>query len=311
MRFKKLITAKYKLEAGLSPILYHFTPIHRANDILQLNKFNLPTFLGSQADKQLTKNKMYYLATSRQKAGGYHRNESSGVVFELDGTKLSHNYGGTPFDYWGEEWRQTVLKRGQKEDMDQYQRLDENEDRLLTDKPSIPNASKYIKSVHILINREQMSDNATIAPTVRLIMKQSKQKNIPVFVYDNPKDFLIQNKMRALPFAQLLDDLKSKPQEDKYWFRRKGRNPFARYMQVLRAKKQTDLKSADARFLYYDDSFLSLEADLHNTRRNTSEEERPYLEEFLKAYKKMGATSPRDFFLKLREFFFALPEGDR
>jgi hypothetical protein len=82
-------------------------------------------------------------------------------------------------------------------------------------------------------------------------------------------------------------------------------------MQVLRAKKQTDLKSADARFLYYDDSFLSLEADLHNTRRNTSEEERPHLEEFLKAYKKMGATSPRDFFLKLREFFFALPEGDR
>jgi len=299
----KLIESHLSL-AGLSPILYHYTSLHNAASILEEDQFSLPTFLGSGADQPLSKGKMYYLSTSRQKAGGFHREANSGVVFELDGTKLSHKYGGTPFDYWGEEWRQITLKNSKMKDpTQQYLKLDENEDRLLTNKPNIPKASAYIKSIHVLLYDEK---NKHMNKVTRDIVKYSKMKKLPVFVYNKLNDFLIQNKKKALPLSEYKEHLEVGDIQKSFSNKFKNKNPFARYLKVYYAKKQSDLPYNEVNFLSYDDSVNSIDADLHNSRRATST--RKHLEDFLAIWKKEGVKTSKEFFKMLRKKYWDLPK---
>lgn len=292
----KSIFKKYEVRSGLSPILYHWTSESNAVSILDKDQFILPTFLGSQSDFPLNKGKMFYLSTSRQKAGGYHL-DRGGVVLELDGTKLSHNYGGTPFDYWGPDWRKALWEKGHTA---QFLKTDENEDRLLTNKPTIPKASQYIKSIHILFKN---TDHAYTIDRVRTILKLAKQKKIPVFVYDDEQYFLLQRKSKAVPISSL--DLKPRKKEYTY-SPRKSKNPFTRYLRIFFAKKKKDLTYKDVAMLQYDDTYRSLEADLHNSRADLGT--RSYLGSFFKVWKKLGAVNAKDFMQKLTTHYNNLPE---
>lgn len=100
------IGSKKNIAEGISSVVYHFMGIRNAESVLKQNKFRLTASAGTSTEKALQKgDRMYYLSTTRHKLGGYHLDNSwSGVVFELDGSKLSQNYAGKAVDYWGAEW---------------------------------------------------------------------------------------------------------------------------------------------------------------------------------------------------------------
>ena len=294
----EVVTAGHAVKAGLSPVLYHFTSFDRAASILQQNKFSLATLLGSDADRinDVNKGKMYYLSTSRQKAGGYWKE----VVFVLDGVKLGHRFAGSAFDYWGPEWRKAAEQRGHD-----AQHYDENEDRLLTDKPSIADAASYIDSVHVLASGFKVGEHPHITADIRTIMKLSKQKDIPVYVYEDVKAYRLQDVRRAIPFERLRGGLK-KTERDPPWQRGKRRNPFARWLKIYHARKKSDLKWTESNFHYSQDAAVGLKADLQNYKAD--KETRKYLEEFLALWKKEGVKTAEEFIELLRNKYKSIPD---
>ncbi len=138
------IGSKKNIAEGISSVVYHFMGIRNAESVLKQNKFRLTASAGTGAEQALQKgDRMYYLSTTRHKLGGYHIDNSwSGVVFELDGSKLAQNYAGQAVDYWGPEFYGRPGGKGPEKK--------EAEDRVYSYKPYITDANKYIKAVHVL-----------------------------------------------------------------------------------------------------------------------------------------------------------------
>lgn len=150
---------------GISPVVYHSTSFLNAYSILKSDEFRLsPTLVDNEEAKH--QKDFYFLSTSRHVLGSFHSNGFGGVLFVLDGNKLSHNYKGSAVDYFYQD-----------EDDD----VDEAEDRIFSSKPVIPNATKYIKEVHV------SSTNSEHRVLVRKIFAEAKLKNIPVYFYQDQR----------------------------------------------------------------------------------------------------------------------------
>lgn len=168
------------LSEGASDILYHYISAAYILDMLQKNKINTIAAIGSDSDYKINKNKFYYLSTTRSKSSGFKKSDSKIV---LDGRKLKQRYKITPVDYWN--W-----PKSDKDDTSTYissmQSL-EQEDRIITDKPSIPNAIDYILGIHIYVRNK-------IGTTVKNIIDICEENNIPIFIYDNQQNLYNQIK---------------------------------------------------------------------------------------------------------------------
>jgi hypothetical protein len=60
-----------QLNEGLSDIVYHFTNLSNIIEILEDNRFQLSTNLGSDADQWTSKNKFYFFSTTRSRIKRY------------------------------------------------------------------------------------------------------------------------------------------------------------------------------------------------------------------------------------------------
>ncbi len=192
---------------GLSQILYHNTYINFCYEIVKSDEFKLTTNLGTGADKFT--DKFYYLSMSRIKYGGYARSmaEEGLVNMVLDGRKLGQRYKGGPVDYWGIEFRSAA--KG-----DQKLRNDENEERIFTDDPSIPNARKYILGIHINISgkpegdEEEVSDfsilfNHRYSRELQNLRTMCGNFKIPFFIYvNNFKSFTVLDTRKAMEYKE-------------------------------------------------------------------------------------------------------------
>lgn len=201
---------------GISAEVYHYTMTNKAAQILKNDKFRL-TAVATHSDN-LAKGKKalsFYLSTTRSKTGHYTEINLEGVVLNLDGRKLGNNYSGQPVDYWGPEFRKVD------------QSINEMEDRIYHTKPTIPNASKYIKSIHVLIRVDRKRLNTTdrlfgdpeankkkeqeilswssdwANKAMRVLWLQAKKKGIPIFFYDNKQNWLTQRKPLKLEVSKL------------------------------------------------------------------------------------------------------------
>jgi hypothetical protein len=211
------------LAEGISPIVYHFTQVRNAADILVSNKFKL-TATAQPSDDLAGKKRatLFFLSTTRSKIGHYTEINLEGVVLTLDGRKLMNNYSGKPVDYWGRDFRNVD------------QKINEMEDRIWHTKQTIPNASKYIKSIHVLVRveREKLhnferarghTENTTGLPVgteirwssdfakreMRRVWMQAKKRGIPIYFYDKKQNWLAQRKpMELHPDKLKLDDKK-------------------------------------------------------------------------------------------------------
>ena len=178
---KLIITeSQYKriLKESLSDIAYHFTYKMYLIPILKNNEIMFSTALGGVSDLKINRGKYNYLSTTRSKNSGFKRGN---VKIVLDGRKLNQKYKSIPVDYWG------VGPKGL-----------EQEDRLISDKISIPNFSKYIIAIHVIASSVYDDEAQTI-------MKLCKEMNIPLFFYENEKDWLNQKNSIVLKQIDMKD----------------------------------------------------------------------------------------------------------
>lgn len=160
------------IQETLLPEEYHATSLVNIVNILETNKINLSSNLGTSSDAM--GGKFFFLSLSRtgspKLAYGQRGDRFGRIVF--DGNKLNQNFKSIPVDYWG-------LKGKQNGDAFEY------EDRIITDKPVIDNASKYIIRIDIVTDYSEYD-----VFQIKKILELGKSKNIPISVYDNSNDMV-------------------------------------------------------------------------------------------------------------------------
>jgi len=180
------------ISESLSDIVYHFTYIPHLINILKINKFATSSNLGSNADAWKDRGRFFFFSTQRTKgSSGYGSRHGSNVSIVLDGRKLNQNYKGFPTDYWN--WSKDRNMYSSNSEYKNALLSAELEDRIVTNKPYIDNASKYIIEIHVFIN-----PNHTDKKDINDINNLTSQYNIPVYFYTDETNYKLQNKTKAI-----------------------------------------------------------------------------------------------------------------
>jgi hypothetical protein len=193
--------------------------------------------------------KFYYLSMCRTRLGRYHvqNNSASSTLITLNGDLLNQRYKTSAVDYWGEEYRK------------HRQGAYEEEDRLFSNKPTIPDARKYIMQVDVLMPIDVMQK-----VRVRQLLKLCYLHKIPCYIYENSKDWLIGNKARSTKVD--ISTLAPQPTDEKNepWDRYEGMRgeiTKSKYLEMNKFKRKSYVR--DAVELYHKKirSDLSLSAE--------------------------------------------------
>lgn len=267
---------------GLSPVLYHSTDMNKLIDILKSNEFHLVPDIGTKSDAEHRQaDKIYYMSTARTKTGKYHypagKYSRGNVLIELDGRKLGADYSGKAVDYWQDNPERS-----------------EQEDRIFSKQPKIPNASKYITSIHMLYMTDGDSRAANNISTLRKIAIAAKQLGINLFVYDDPKKYNMLDTRHTINISDLTTD---KEKDNHQWFRM-SRNYFAPYTELLMTPLEnyeslSDKAKSRLRNIMFDhmkEANSILKADIHNARSMN----RDQLDKFIQVMKKLGLRESQD-----------------
>lgn len=172
--------AKELLNERLSSIVYHYTSLVPARNILSTGKFELSSALGSVEQQYAPKGYPYFLSTTRTRRGGYHTNSlgRNGVLFVLDGDWYNRHYKASSIDYWQERGK---LSSG---------RSSEAEDRIYSKEPTISIGG--IKEIHVLVGSREGTTPATdsVKARARQVLILAKKQNIPAYFYTDPEAWL-------------------------------------------------------------------------------------------------------------------------
>lgn len=176
--------------------LYHYTTTRALLAVVRNNEFELATGRAQEIEEVSQFGKSFFMSLTRSRLGGYHQSKTSGVMVTLDGDKLSDRYVIKAVDYYN--------KRG--EFGNEYTtKMQEYEERLVSDKNKIPNALKYIKRVDFIVPSSDMqkhygSSNMKLDSDVEQsqrrdldslgsIILQLKKHKIPYAFYSNTEDW--------------------------------------------------------------------------------------------------------------------------
>lgn len=196
------------LNEKLSSILYHDTDLSSIYSILEKDSFILtPTFVSSSEEEYKSKRKkMYFMSFSRSKSFSYRKEFMDSVLLVIDGDKLNQKFSGKPVDYFS---TMPTLKRSEKED------------RLFHTEPTIENASKYIKEIHILVKAKWETEIPD--KNIRKILQtnlMAKKKNIPFYIYDDAKSFSNLNSEESISIKELPKPTKDQDIKNSYFMRK-------------------------------------------------------------------------------------------
>jgi hypothetical protein len=270
--------AKEFIKEGLSSILYHTTSIHALAKILKSNEFVLTPAVGTSAEMDLLKNqKFYYFSTTRSMLGSYGNDPYKiAVSIKLDGDKLGHNYSGNPVDYWGPAFRKTDPAKF------------EMEDRIFSKTPNIPNASKYITEVHMLvIDADDMPDRQK--RLLRRILIMLKASGMNYYIYDNNNNYITQNKAKAIQGIDAAS-IKSKEKEEFYHRTKLSqyKNNIVTWIELATKWKESELSKPAMDLVWYirqyaynGEPLIMLKNTLHNAK-GSHQVERPDVDKLLK-----------------------------
>lgn len=155
------------LTERISSIVYHYTLLKSAYEILTQGKFELSSTVGTPWEHQLSpRQKYYFLSTTRTLLGGFRGSRNLSVIFEINGDWINQRYSGHAVDYYN--------NRNPK-----YNKPHEAEDRILSNQHFIP--IDCVKSVHILV---EPINNKRVQSLVRKMLIVAKKRNIPAYAYD-------------------------------------------------------------------------------------------------------------------------------
>jgi hypothetical protein len=295
MKYLKLYEEFNITESIATPILFHFTKIESLYNILKNNTLNLSHNLGSKVDEY--GKKIYYMSFTRTKStkSGYGTKfiNPNAVRITFDGTKLNNNYKFLPVDYWGYEKTLDIMNRPS---------TDETEDRLVSDKESIPNANKYIKRIDVFIDKDGV---------VKDILDNSKKLGIDIYFYDNLKDFEIGNSNKLIT-----PNIKIEGEEESVYnkyidyellgilsynnhniipiLKDKIVNLDMSLIEEYHEKLKIHLKYESE----FDDIRIHITQSLNSLKNHSNPINRFIVFEIGKEYKKLGATSVKDYLTK-------------
>lgn len=169
-----------KIVEGLSPVLYHATSVASFFSILRSNKIKLSRDFLSKG--------RFYMSFSRNKSNdflsylsslrdyeldddeAFNPRKDPYVVIEFDGQSLSQNYSGKSFNTFYDP------------DDDYGSTPDFMEDRLVTNKPFIPNATRYIRGVSLVLNGADLANKKLL----ELVTRYGSN----LFVYNDTKSYI-------------------------------------------------------------------------------------------------------------------------
>ena len=178
--------------AGLSPVLYHQTRLINAVNILRTNRFELKNAVGNEFESKFGAG-LYYMSTARSMTSAYIAGKS-GVVFELDGVKLSHRHSGTAMDYFNPSRYKYTSGPG-----DARAELFEAEDRVFSDKPFIM-ARQYIKRAFCVVPESYLTEpNAAQWEFYKYCLRL----HIPVMYFASTADMITKSKAKEIVFKPL------------------------------------------------------------------------------------------------------------
>jgi hypothetical protein len=228
------------LTEGLSPVLYHTTSLNGVSSIVGNDEFRLTTTYANDSEQEVGAKKLFFLSTTRSKTGGYtlsnaYPHDAGNVVMELDGRALSNNYAGDPVQYWSRSWLAMAPEK------------DEMEDRIYNDKPTIPNATQYIKAIHILFKDK-------LNPRARTALIVLKKSGIPVWLYQDKQAYLLQDTRRA----KHMSEFNLEPAEPQERYPRADRNAFDK--QTKRREKKAGETTEHNRLAYGMSRWITLMA---------------------------------------------------
>lgn len=204
---------KFVIKEGLSDVLWHHTQLYRLAAALKDNRFlTSGAFTKPDSESEHTKGKMYYMSTTRTPSisyGAFSSRHPYGAVLQLDGRKLGQRFKGVPVDYFATSDFGSS-KKSAKMGKTFYSPTDDDvfeaEDRIITDKPFIDDADKYITAVHIALPLYDTRTTDWKTGKFELVKKSQlrfadyhygrkvaemlEDKGIPFYIHINPKTWM-------------------------------------------------------------------------------------------------------------------------
>lgn len=166
------------------------------------------------------------------------------------------------------------------------------EDRLFTDKESIP-FMNYVEEITVLVATEYGThENPYVLP----IYKLAKQYDIPVYVYNNNKDWIGNNKKNALSFEEIKTfrgEMKKHPR-----IRSARQSTITSLIELFYKKSESELSkhSKEAlRSMKYDDFTKSVMIDIQNETGMNSNGSTESVRKLITVMKQNGYRKLEDF----------------
>ena len=294
MRYSELLEA-------VSQQVFHYTSIHNAYRILSQRQFRLSPAGGTESEVTHQRGKLYYLSTARSPAADYAVQSAYyyGVVFNLNGTWLNQRHKGAAVDYWERMWASSSG------------RTSEQEDRVLSDQPVIEfpkTTGSLITAVHILVRPGERDFQDRYAGTLRGLIFEAKRQGVPVYVYENVKDWLVQDTRKNVlttEYIQALSGERPKPYSSRY----ASRDDFEKYREMYH-KHTMDSLSKEARdevwkMLSYGDRGRVLDNDIHNSKRDVP----AGLAKLLAIFKQVGVRTGSQYVAAMTEKWRAIADA--
>lgn len=261
-----------KISESVSNIVYHFTHIRKGVKILTNDEFVLTPIYKNNAENSIINkvDDLFFLSTTRSLQGEYHKNDSSGIIFKLNGTKLSNNYSGKAINYYNNEWDKNEM-----------------EDRVFSKKPRIP-AIKFISEILVALDYNLFNKGVytiNYKKEILFLLSFSKKNNIPIKIYKSMKALVSRDTKELYTYNELKKLLVTSPKEEEitsynksnydvqrnYRDKTKGSN-LKSFIEISLGKNyenyQDNSKNLIYKMLQYSDTISSLEADIHNSTNN-------------------------------------------
>jgi len=259
--------------------VYHALDIRALRSILKDDKLELsPNVLG--VEKQMGAKKHYFLSTMRNKSGTYFLGISKNTKYpmkdayiELDADYLSDHMKSAPVDYWG------AGRKGSEE-----------EERFWSNDDSIGNVGKFIKSIHILLDKDEERQKKQRQLYVDIHF-YALFKKIPVYFYDNTQNFVAGKKPVEYDIGK--DFYSDKTKSDYV-------SEIEFVIKLMKGDKITGkMKEQFGRQIawpmYRDDFVTQLVHQIHGSRKQTTNTDREFVREFMDIYKKSKRNSIAEF----------------
>lgn len=259
--------------------VYHALDIRSLIEILKNNSLELSPNV-SNVETEMGNKKYYFLSTMRNKSGTYFLGVSKDTKFPLKNVymELDHDYlksrmKSGPVDYW---------KAGRKSS--------EEEERFWSDNDHLSDVSKFIKKIHVLLERDE-KDVENPKKVLLDLFWQAKFKKIPIYFYDKPQNYVLgknpidvkwDTKLEyGSPKSEYVNDLDAiiKLMNDK----------------KLSGKEAERLKGSLRYQVYMEDFITILTHSVHGGRKMTTGQNREFIKDFMDLMKKYKRKSVKEF----------------